>query len=94
MPTVIDDTIDVAVSSDGQPVSFVWQRFLYTVTGQPQAYFRRLPPWWHGGSPSERIDQELWRVTAVRGSAREQHDEHLYDLCRASDGWLLALSWE
>ncbi|MGO2749063.1 MAG: hypothetical protein ACTIA6_03320 [Pseudoclavibacter sp.] len=94
MPTVIDDTIDVALSSDGQPVSFVWQRFLYTVTGQPQAYFRRLPPWWHGASPSERIDQELWRVTAVRDGAREQHDGHLYDLCRASDGWLLALSWE
>lgn len=51
MPTVIDDIIDVAFSPEGQPVSFVWQRFLYTVTGQPQAYFRRLPPWWHGGSP-------------------------------------------
>lgn len=36
MPTVIDDIIDVAFSPEGQPVSFVWQRFLYTVTGSPR----------------------------------------------------------
>lgn len=94
MPTVVDDTIEVAINGDGQPVSFVWQRFLYTVIGQPQAYYRRLPPWWHGASSPARIDQELWRVTAVRDGARKSHDEHLYDLCRAPGGWLLALSWE
>lgn len=94
MPTVIDDSIDVTISGDGEPTSFVWQRYVYTVTGQPQAYFRRLAPWWNGASSPERIDQELWRVTAVRDHPREQHSEHLYDLCRVPGGWLLTLSWE
>ena len=89
MPRQIDDPIEVVIADSGEPSSFIWQRFEYEVTGQPQAFFRRPDNWWSAGRTLALIDQELWRVTATRDG-----DEHTYDLRREPEGWLLSLQWE
>lgn len=88
-PTKVDTPIEVTVADNGDPTSFIWDRFEHTILGQPQAIFRRTR-WWEQGSTPERIDTELWRVDASRGG----EEQHRYDLRRNTDGtWLLALDW-
>lgn len=89
-PTRLDTVVEVIVNPDGDPTSFIWDRFEHIILGQPQAIFRRTK-WWETGQAPTRIDTELWRIDASRGGEEPQHR---YDLRRDADGtWVLALDW-
>lgn len=91
MPQIIDVAVDVALTDDGDPSSFVWDRFEHTVIGQPHAVFTRTR-WWEDGAVPTRIDTELWRLDASRSGS--DAELHRYDLRRDADGtWVLALDW-
>lgn len=88
-PRIIDARVDVELSADGDPRSFIWNRFEHTVIGQPQAVFSRTS-WWENDGVPTRIDTELWRLDASRGG----EEQHRYDLRHDVDGsWVLALDW-
>ncbi|PXA67327.1 hypothetical protein [Cryobacterium arcticum] len=89
MPQIIDAEVQVELSEDGDPQAFVWDRFEHTIIGQPQAVFTRTRWWENEGTPT-RIDTELWRVDAARGT----EDQHRYDLRHDADGtWVLSVDW-
>ena len=72
MPQIIDATVQVELSADGDPRAFVWDRFEHTVVGQPQAVFTRTRWWENTGTPT-RIDTELWRLDAAKGGVKSVH---------------------
>lgn len=89
MATVVDASVSVAVAPSGAPESFVWDRFEYRIVGQPIALFTRTA-WWTGAASPARIDQETWRVDAIR----DEEEPTRYDLRRdAEGGWTLAVAW-
>jgi len=89
VPEIIDKPVQVELTEDGDPSSFILDRFEHTILGQPQAIFKRTFWWETAGSPT-RIDTELWRIDASRGGEQQ----HRYDLRRDADGsWVLALDW-
>ena len=89
MPRIVDATVDMTVGANGDPESFIWDRFEHTVLGQPQAMFARHD-WWESPTIPTFIDTELWRLHASRGGEEERR----YDLRKHADGrWVLALDW-
>lgn len=89
MPTLIDEEIDVEFIDD-IPHVFWWQRFAYRVVDAPQLFYRRKAPWWTGERWSmQRVDDEFWRVAAVRDGA--EGEPELYDLRNDGLRWTLAL---
>lgn len=89
MIEVIDAPIDIVLTADGEPASFILNRFEYDIHGQPQAHYSRAP-WWNAAAAPDRIDTEYWRVDA----GRTIEDLTRYDLRREIDGaWYLAAAW-
>lgn len=89
MSTVIDAAVSVTLAANGDPATFIWDRFEYVIVGQPRALFTRTA-WWRDAESPARIDTELWRVDAVR----DDDEPTRYDLRRDADGrWTLAIAW-
>lgn len=88
MTTSINEEISVELV-DGAPHTFWWQRFPYVVSGSPQLFYRRKPPWWTGDTSMRRLDDEHWRVSAHRHGADD--DGELYDLKNDGQRWTLLL---
>ena len=80
----LDEPVTVELSDGGDPVAFIWDRFEYTVVGQPQVVFTRTR-WWETEAVPDHIDTEMWRLDAVRGDGEQRR----YELARRGDGWRL-----
>lgn len=72
MSTVVDAAVSVTLADNGDPATFIWDRFEYVIVGQPRALFARTA-WWRGAESPARIDTELWRVDAVRDDDEPKH---------------------
>lgn len=90
MSTTLDDAVTVELV-DEQPAVFWWRRFPYVIEGQPTLFYRRRAPWWTGASDSGRLDDEFWRVSAVRDGTTQEAE--LYDLRNDAGSWSLVLIW-
>lgn len=75
----VDEAVEVATNSQGEPVLFNWRNASYRVVSRPERWFSRRD-WWVDQARAQRgigagiLEVEMWRLSAIRDNSLAQFE--------------------
>ncbi|MBW3619894.1 MAG: hypothetical protein KY461_06580 [Actinobacteria bacterium] len=86
------ETLEEVAEAEGAPTVFAWRGKRYRVL-EVLGHWREDPGWWRrpDGQPIRIEQTDMWRVTAVNGSAESRG---VYELVQRGGEWRLDRIWD